>query len=441
MKTKLEMLTILMLLPLSLFSQSFYDDIYNPTATRTVKQASQMQQPTQTIQNSTNSNQEYQIETNNVGNQQAVIVRNAAGDTVYYSGDYANANGNTNGTSIDTLSLNGINGSHIQQSNQPSLLLQLSDGYTTTTYPVNNINWNINTFGGYPYYNSWMQPYFYNSYYPYGYYSPFSFYGGLNPWLYGGLFDDFYGDYWDMGWGFGWNSPYYYGGWGGYPYYYGNIYNNWVYSRPIPYNYTENSRRNARTSINNGIQPYSYSSGSRAMVGRGSVGSPTQGARAVNSSIGTRQMTAQTVNQFTQVNGRQNNNISAQNPINVRGTQQNRAFWTNFLTRNGYNVTTPANRNVQYQPRNNGNYVQQNNVGGSRRVVVISPQGNEVQNVQRNSTYRVQRSTPVYEQPQRVERPVYNETRTYNYSPSYNNGGGGRSESYGGGGGDRGGRR
>ena len=128
-------------------------------------------------------------------------------------------------------------------------------------------------------------------------------------------------------------------------------------------------------------------------------------------------------------------------PINVRGTQQNRAFWTNFLTRNGYNVTTPANRNVQYQPRNNGNYVQQNNVGGSRRVVVISPQGNEVQNVQRNSTYRVQRSTPVYEQPQRVERPVYNETRTYNYSPSYNNGGGGRSESYGGGGGDRGGRR
>lgn len=411
MKTKLGMLTILMLLPLSLFSQSFYDDIYNPTATRTVKQETQPQQSTQ---NSTASNQEYQIETANVGNQQAVIVRNAAGDTVYYSGDYASTNGNATNAAVNTLSSNSVNGNQLQPSRQPSLLLQLSDGVTTTDYPVDNVNWNINLWGGSPYYNSWMQPYWYNSYYPYGYYNPFSYYGNFNPWLYGG----FYGDYWDNGWGFGWNSPYYYGGWGGYPYYYGNFYNNWAYSRPIPYNYSENSRRGNRMSAG-GMQPLNNSVGSRSMSGRvPSVQAPTLGARVANNNTIGRQM--------TQVNSRQNTNVSAVNPINVRGTQQNRAFWTNFLNKNGYNVRTQTRGDVQYQVRN-GNFVQQNNNRTTRRVII---QNNEVQNVQRTQNYRVERPTQVERPVYQVERPVYNETRSYS-APSYN--GGGRSEgSYGG---------
>jgi hypothetical protein len=434
MKTKLGMLTILMLLPFSLFSQSFYNDIYTPTTKPTaVKSSQQTQQEQQPTQNSTTTtSQEYQIETMTAGNQQAVIVRNAAGDTVYYSGDYSNSgsNGNTNNSAVDTIYSNGIN-DNVQQSNQLGLTLQLSNGNTTTDYPVDNVNWNINTFGGYPYYNSWMQPYFYNSYYPYGYYSPFSYYGSLNPWMYGG----FYGDYWDMGWGFGWDSPYFYGGWGIYPYY-GMMYNNWGYSHHMPFNYSENSRHNGLRTPMNGMQTFS-SLGSRNVAG-GSNTSSMVGTRNVNSNSGGRLSSTATpianANHVTQTNARQNSNASTVNSINARGTSQNKTFWTNFLTRNGYNVG-----NVQYQSRSNGNYVQQNNSGGVRRVVVISSQSANTQNAQRNSTYRVQQSTSI--NTQRVERSVSNDTRTYDYTPSYN--GGGRSEgSYGGGGGGyRGGGR
>jgi hypothetical protein len=395
MKTKLGMLTILMLLPFSLFSQSFYDDIYTPTAKPiAVKSSQQTQQEQQPTQNSaTTTSQEYQIETTTVGNQQAVIVRNTAGDTVYYSGDYSNSgsNGNTNNSSVDTIYSNGVN-NNVQQSNQPGSTLQLSNGGTTTVYPVDNVNWNINLYG---------------------------YYSGLYPLFYGSWF----GNYWDLDWGFGWDSPYFYGGWGIYPYY-GMMYNNWAYSHHIPYNYSENSRHNGlRTPMNDEIQTFS-SLGSRNVVG-GLSTSSMLGTRNVNSNSGSRLSSTATpiasINQITQKSARQNNNISTVNPINARGTSKNRTFWTNFLTRNGYTIGSQ-----------NGNYVQQKSSDGkSRSVVIISSQKNTTQSIQRNSTNINQ---------QRVERSVSNDSRSYNYTPSYN--GGSRSEgSYGGGGGYRGGGR
>jgi hypothetical protein len=420
MKTKLGMLTILMLLPFSLFSQSFYDDIYTPTtkpiAVKSSQQTQQEQQPTQN--SATTTSQEYQIETTTVGNQQAVIVRNTAGDTVYYSGDYSNSgsNGNTNNSSVDTIYSNGVN-NNVQQSNQPGSTLQLSNGGTTTVYPVDNVNWNINLWGGYPCYNSWMQPYWFNSYYPYGYYS------GMYPLFYGSWF----GNYWDLDWGFGWDSPYFYGGWGIYPYY-GMMYNNWAYSHHIPYNYSENSRHNGlRTPMNDEMQTFS-SLGSRNVVG-GLSTSSMLGTRNVNGNSSSRLSSTATsiasANQVTQKSARQNNNTSTVNPINARGTSKNRAFWTNFLTQNGYTIG-----NVQNQ---NGNYVQQKSSDGkSRSVVIISSQKNTTQSIQRNSTNINQ---------QRVERSVSNDSRSYYYTPSYNNGGSRSAGSYGGGGGYRGGGR
>ena len=431
MKTKSILTVILMLLPLLGFSQSFYDDIYNPKAARSV-QSTIKQQP---AQNNVNANEEYQIETANVGNHQAVIVRNAAGDTVYYSGDYANANNQTNAPVIDTLATNGSTLQPYQSTNKANLLLQLSNG---SVYPVDQINWNVNVWGGYPYYNSWWQPYWFNSFYPFGY--------AYNPYWWGGWYGDYW-DTWDLGWGFGWNSPFYYGwnpyyySWGGYPYYYGGLYN-WGYSRPIPYNYTENSRREARMPSNN-LQStyYNNSIGSRSMAvgGTNATSGRTMGSAVIANNRESSQTSSNntaTMNQPRMVNARQNNTVQA-NPIDVRGTEQNRVFWTNFLRQNGYNVDQRANtRNAGFS---NGNYVQSNN-NTSRRVVIIRSQNNENQVIERQNNYRVQRSNAVYEQPQRVERPVYNENRSFNVAPSYNNGGG-RSEGSFEGGGGRGGRR
>ncbi|MBB3186482.1 hypothetical protein [Microbacter margulisiae] len=419
MKTKLGILSILMLLPVSLFSQSFYDDIYNPKAAAN-EAKKQVQQPTQTTQN----NQEYQIETSNVGNQQAVVVRNAAGDTVYYSGDYANR---PDTLPNDTTLVTGKS-LLIQPTTKPNLWLQYSDG---STYPVDNVNWNINVWGGSPYYAGWWgQPFWYNSFYPFGY--------AYNPYYWGSWYGDYWDtwDMWDPGFGFGlgfsWNYPYYYGAWGGYPYYYGGNYP-WAYRHSIPYNYSENSRRAARMGTLSGAQLYSTGIGSRAMSGGGGTAlTATPGARATLSNTGSRVVAA--TRQTTAVAGvRQVSGTGAINPVNVRGTAQNRVFWTNVLRQSGYNVPT-TRAAVQYQNRN---YIQPNNSVTTRRVVIMN---NRVQNVESNN-YRYQRSTPVQEQrvyqQQQVERPVYNETRSFNEG-----GGGGRSFSGGGGGGGfRGGRR
>lgn len=423
MKTKSIWTIILMLFPIVGFSQSFYDEIYNPKIQRTVQQ-----QPTQ---NNTNANQEYQIETTNVGNQQVVIVRNAAGDTVYYSGDYSNTNNQANASIIDTSAVNGSTLQPYSSTNKANLLLQLSNG---VVYPVDQINWNVNVWGGYPYYNSWMQPYWYNWYYPFGY--------TYNPYWWG----NWYGDYWDMwdwNWGFGWYSPFYsygwnpyYYSWGGYPYYYGGLYN-WGYTRPIPYNYSENSRRmgrmpssNLQTNNNMTDARAIAAGGSNATVGRTIGTAVTANTREANQTISNN---TTTINQPRIVNSRQNNTAPV-NPINVRGTEQNRVFWSNFLRENGYNVQERNNRNV---PVNNENNFQTTN--NSRRVVIIRSQNNENQVIERQNNYRVQRSNSYNEQPQRIERPVYNENRSYNVAPNYNNGGGRIEGSFDGGG--RGGRR
>ncbi|MGC9151457.1 MAG: hypothetical protein ACP5F6_06840 [Microbacter sp.] len=431
MKTKLSWIVILTLFPLLGFSQSFYDDIYNPKA-QTTNQSKVQQQPTQ---NNTNANQEYQIETANVGHHQAVIVRNAAGDTVYYSDDYANTNNQPNGTVLDTIAVNGSTLQPYQSTNKANLLLQLSNG---SVYPVDQINWNVNVWGGYPYYNSWWQPYWYNSFYPFGY--------AYNPYCWSSWYGDYW-DAWDLNWGFGWNSPYYYGWnpyyWGGYPYYYGGLYYG-GYTRPIPYNYTENSRRSARMPSNN-LQSTYYNngtgSGSIAVNGTNASTGRTMGTAVIANNRAAQSTTSNTatINQPRMVNARQNNTVQA-NPIDVRGTEQNRVFWSNFLRQNGYNVDQPRiMRNGVYSNENN---VQPNN-NTSRRVVIIRSQNNENQVIEREKNYRVQRSNnAAYEQQQqRVERPVYNENRSFNYAPSYNNGGGRSEGSFEGGGGGRGGRR
>jgi hypothetical protein len=292
MKTKAFFVTVLMSLPAFIFGQSFYDDLYSKSGKTKTAQIQQEKTTVQNEESSAQSDNQYRIESTRIGDKDIVVVRNMNGDTVYYSGDNKQVSVD-NSKEVDA---NGEYANRIKRFHNDGNLI-IEDDDSLATYPLDNVSLTINVNGGF----GWGWPYWGYRHSPYGYW--------------GNWYAGWYDTYWDLS--FGWDYPYYgwgwpYYGWIGYPYYGGGYYGG-GWGRSVPYNYTAESRR----------QALSTSGFSRSAV---------SGSRFNSASAGTRSSSASMASST-------GSSSSRSNTIGTRGNSQNTAFWNNFLSSRGYNVS------------------------------------------------------------------------------------------------------
>jgi hypothetical protein len=333
MKTKSFIVVTLLLLPTLVFGQNLYDDLYSKPSKEKPLQNQQVKSATSGQDN------QFRIESTRVGDKDVVVVRNMDGDTVYYSGDYANVPD----TVMNEEQTTGEYANRINRFHNSNGTIIINDD-NNESYPLDNVNWTVNVYGGYGGYGGYGMGYpYYNRYSPYGYWG-----GGWNsPW-----YSSYYGSYWD--WNNGWDYPYYggyYGNyWGGYPYYYGGWggyygggWGGGSYGRSIPYGYTADSRRRSFDPSQN-------------------VRNSNSSRVAASNSIGSRQNSAPLSGTSTRSNS-----------ITGRGSSQNAQFWGNFLSNRGYNVSSnntstnnSRNNSSAYGSRGNSGSYNTNNTYNSR---------------------------------------------------------------------------
>ena len=152
MKTKAFFVTTLMLLPVFVFGQDLYDDLYyKPGKDKPLK--TEQAKPVVENEVSPAQNDQYRIESTKVGDKDMVVVRNMNGDTVYYSGDNKEP---VMDNSQQVSAANGEYANRIKRFHSPDGDIIINDNDTLAAYPLDNVNWTINVNsdfggGGWPY--------------------------------------------------------------------------------------------------------------------------------------------------------------------------------------------------------------------------------------------------------------------------------------------------